>query len=73
MKALSILILIFAAVAIVAIICRQLFTSIADDCLMQEETEKYEKKAKIAFYVLVGSTAIVAICGLVQTIIPLLK
>lgn len=62
MKALSILIIVFAVIAFVAMCVREVF---------KHKKGAEDKSVKIAGWICVGSISIAAICGLIQVIIPL--
>lgn len=68
MKALSILIIIFAVVAFAAMVVRAFFKHLNTI----HPSYKFEKAAHICGIIGVASVSVAAICGLVQTIIPLL-
>lgn len=67
MKALSILIIIFAVVAFAAMVVRAFFVRLntIHPCY------KFERAAKICGIVGVASVSVAAVCGIVQTIICL--
>lgn len=71
MKALSILLIIFAVIAFAAMIVRQVFLSLAKKAKSEAAIVGYEKAAKIAGCVGIGSLSVAVLCGVIQQIIIL--